>query len=487
MNQTETAVAVNQIDKHDPVVVAYRQATQCYYRPETEELVFIGDNLAGAFEGHWRELAIYMDAFHQANAQYSNVLEDYGRASSVACLSLLVEKTHADAISAAEKKVEEHRAKLQKKLGDFSQQGMRYDDVVELIPIGSVGPNKQYKGKPARYAYVKKGYFSESEKGRKLHRVKLKSTDKNGVLRSIYRKDKKGRTHLDVQMLSEQLTALHWPTLKLELQDVLKWTGSEADLSSLSQDVTLFDWAHSWNESLVGKVEYNQSIDVSAGAQFMRFASNVGASAEFDPLKGQASIKGEASASLSLASATVNLTAYVPDRFGWSLSLTRETGPAFDLGKLRLYLTPELKGFIGASVMVEGQMQVMIQGDQQILAGQPGGRLPRFQARKTRGAVFHKQMAEEDEGLKLSAEAFAGARIESSLKGGLQWLKPTPPPGLDAPLTGVLGSVGKFTDFCSITSNIGGLLGAGIGGKFHCTFINGKFCFHVAASVCVGA
>jgi hypothetical protein len=50
----------------------------------------------------------------------------------------------------------------------------------------------------------------------------------------------------------------------------------------------------------------------------------------------------------------------------------------------------------------------------------------------------------------------------------------------------MLMSSGEFTDFCTIAPSIGGLAGVGASGKFHCTFINGKFCFHVAASLCWG-
>jgi hypothetical protein len=219
----------------------------------------------------------------------------------------------------------------------------------------------------------------------------------------------------------------------------------------------------------------------------MRFVSNVGASAEFDPSKGNVALKGEAKATLTVASGMVNLTAYVPDRLGWSLSYTNAKGNTFDMGMLRLYLSPELNGFIGASVQVEGQLQVVTTGDKQLLAGQPSSRLPRFQERRTKGKTFHNQMAAEDEGLNLSGEAFAGVRAEGSLKGGVQWLKPTAPTDLNSPVAGLLKSSGEFTDFCTIGGSIGGMLGAGAGGKLHCTFINGKFCFHVAASLCWGA
>jgi hypothetical protein len=168
------------------------------------------------------------------------------------------------------------------------------------------------------------------------------------------------------------------------------------------------------------------------------------------------------------------------------LSYTNGKGNVFDMGRMRLFLSSELSGFIGASVQIEGQLQIVTQGDQQLLAGQPDGRLPRFYERKTRGKTFHKQMAAEDEGLTIDGAGFAGARVERSLKGGLQWLKPTPPPDVDGRVAGLLKSTGEFTEICSITQSIGALTGVAAGGKFHCTFVNGKFYFHVAASLCWG-
>jgi len=95
-------------------------------------------------------------------------------------------------------------------------------------------------------------------------------------------------------------------------------------------------------------------------------------------------------------------------------------------------------------------------------------------------------MAREEEGLNLSAEGFAGVRAEAGLKGSLQWLKPAEPYDPESSVAGLLKSTGEFTDFCSIAGSISGLAGLGAGRKFHCTFINGRFYFHVAASVCWG-
>ena len=487
MTEANVPVAENMTSKQGSVVIAYHEATQCYFCPETEELVFIAASHAGKFETHWRVMNMHMDEFHQAKGNYSSALEHLAHAAATSTLSSLERGKRTTAVSAAESELEQKRKALQEHLGQFSLEGMSYDDVVELIPVFEKGVKNRRGSKPKPYVYVKKQYFRTTQEGRKLHTVALKGKDKKSAKESIYSKDKNGNTRIDTSMLAKQLTDLQWPKLKLELQDVLKWSGSDFDLDTLKSDFVLFDWAESWNNSLLAQTEgLGANVDVSRGAQFMRFASNVGASAQFDLAEGQASIKGEAKASVTMASASVNLEAFVPDRLGWKLSYTSANGHEFEMGMLRLHIIPQLTGFIGASVVVEGQLQVVVKGNQQMLVGQPGGRLPRFTDRNHRGAVFYKQMAEEDEGLQLTGEAFAGARAEASLSGGLQWLKPTPPPGVVFGLDGILKSTGEYTNFCTIGSNISGLAGAGIGGKFNCTFINGRFCFHVAASLCWG-
>jgi hypothetical protein len=486
LTEANAPVAENRTSKQHPIVVAYHQSTQCYFRPETEELVFIADAEAGEFENHWQDMAHRVNEFHLAKERYTRVLEKYVEAVSTTTLSPLEAEAHAKEVTAAESRLEAEQEALRKKLGSFSQEKMSYDDVVELLPVAGTGKKHKNGTKANRYAYVKKGYFSKGQDGRTLHTVSLKGNKKKGAENSIYGKDKHGNRRIDTLKLKEQLTTLEWPKLKLELSDVIKWTGLDFDPEAFNQDVTLFDWAESWNESLVGKTELGKNVDVSGAAQFMRLVSNVGASTEFAPNKGNVAIKGEAKAVMTVASGMVNLPIYVPDRMGWSLSYTNAKGNDFDMGMLRLYLTPELAGFVGASVQLEGQLQVVTKGDQQFLAGQPNGRLPRFKERRTRGAAFHQQMAAEDEGLQITGEAFAGARVEGSLKGGLQWLKPTPPADINPGLAGLLKSSGEFKEFCSIGGSIAGLAGAGAGGKFYCIFINGKFCFHVAASLCWG-
>lgn len=486
MTQSDRHVAENKLSKQDCTVVAYHQATQCYFRPETEELLFLADCEAGEFENHWRGMMTRVNEFHLAKEVYSRALEQYGKTASTSMPSPLLTETHFKELTAAETRLDAEREALREKLGKFSLEKMGYDDVVELIPIAGKGAKSTQRSKSSRYVYVKKGYFSESEQGRKLHRVSLKGSEKNGAGKSIFVTDKHGRRRIDTQKLKEQLTTLEGPKLKADLKDLVKWAGLDFDPEALNEDKTLFDWAERWNKSLAGKTSLGEDVDVSAAAQFMRFVSNVGANVEFDPVTRNAAIQGEAKSSMTVASGMLDFTGFAPDRLGWSLSYSNAKGNVFDMGRMRLLLSSELAGFIGASVQLEAQLQIVTQGDQQMLAGQPDGRLPRFHERKTRGKTFHKQMAAEDEGLTIDGAGFAGARVERSLKGGLQWLKPTPPPDVDGRVAGLLKSTGEFTEICSIARSIGGLAGVAAGGKFHCTFINGKFYFHVAASLCWG-
>ncbi|WP_445672905.1 hypothetical protein [Pseudomonas inefficax] len=487
-DQPSTPHAEGVTSREGTVVVAYHRAAQCYFRPDTEEFVFLAGMEAGEFENHWRGMQVGISQFHEAQARYRDALDAY-LVDSQKGLSALARDKHEIAIDTAEDDVDAQRKAIRQKLGDFSLSGMAYDDVVELLPIvGQEAKGKRGK-RPIRYAYVKKSYYDESKKGGKLRTKSLTAKDKKTGQQSIVSKDKRGKTRIDTQKLKQQLLDLEWPKLKLELADVLKWTGSDFDPEGLKKDITLFDWAESWNNSANGTTPLfgSENIDLSGGAQFMRFVSNVGASAEYDPVKGQASVNAQTKASLTIASGTVGIQAHVPDRLGWSLAYAHGDGQTFDMGRMRLLIEPQLSGFIGASVVLESQLQVVVKGDKQMLAGQAGGRLPRFQTRQTKGKVFYQQMDAQDEGLNLSGQAFAGARVEGSLKGSLQWLKPAEPIDPEHWTAGMLISSGEFTDFCTIAPNIAGLAGAGAGGKFHCTFINGKFCFHVAASLCWGA
>lgn len=483
MSSADISVAENSICKSKPVVVAHHQSAQCYFCPETEELVFIADSEAAAFEAHWTEMQQCVNDFHQEKINYSVAIEQYGIAKETTAAP---EASFHDAVVRAEKNLELKREKLKEKIGEFSTQDMKYNDVVELIPVSGQSAKRKAGEKRAPVVYVKKGYYSKGKDGRKLHTVSLKSSDKKGGAESIFERRSDGKIRrIDDKKLKRQLAELNWPKIKIDLKDVVKWAGLGFDPEALSMDCSLFDWAESWNAAAQGEATWGDHIDFEGGAQFMRFVSNFGANVEIDPRKQQFSIKGEGGGSLTAAAGIASFSIYAPDRIGWALTVnpSDENEVPFNLGMMRLSLNVRLAAFIGATLQVEAQFQVVSSGDQQTVMGQPG-RLRRFSERRSRAYDFHQQMSSEDEGIKLSAEAFAGARAEGTLTGSLQWLKPTAAGDTNG---GILETTGEYVDFCKIGPSIAGLAGVGAGLSFHCTFINGKFCFHFAASLCKGA
>ncbi|MDF7680462.1 ATPase [Enterobacteriaceae bacterium ESL0689] len=319
--------------------------------------------------------------------------------------------------------------------------------------------------------------------------IQLKNKDTATGKESIYTVDSHGRRKIDTTKLKEQLSGELLPKLKTELKDYV-------NLDDYNLDETLFDWAKSWNDSVAGSHSFDNGIELSGAAQFMRFISNLGAEAEFDFNEGSLKVKGEAKTTVSIASGIGRADFYIPDRLGWDLryipgeeseaAKMEQVLTGLNMGVVRIYIENQLIGFVGASVQIEGQLQVMLKDDVlQIVTGQPQGRLPRFHERQSgRSGQFYRQMKKEDEGVTVSAEVFAGASAEYALKGALQWLKPTPPPSADS--TVITKTTGEFTDFATIGASIAGLAGIGAGAKFLCTFINGKFCFKVAASLCCG-
>ncbi|MDU9394882.1 hypothetical protein [Pseudomonas sp. zfem002] len=473
MTQSRTVAGELQTGRQDVVVEVDYQSRLCYFRPETEELIFLSGVQAAEVENHSRKMIAMVERFHKAEATHLNMVELYARASEKPGMMDAEREDLTTQVSVAEAELEVQRAQISKTLGEFSQKGMGYQDVVELIPMGvGAGPKKPY-------AYVSKKFLSKKGRSIKMHDISLKGKDYRGGQKSVYKVGKNGKRTIDTNLLMQQVTSFEAPKLKLELKDVMEWAGVEKALEDLNKDLTLFEWAESWNESLRDSRAINENLDVSSGAQFMRFMSNVGASAEYDPSSGMVAIKGEAGASLTLASGKAGFTSYMPDRMGWPLIYTRSNQENFHMGWLRMELAGDLTGFIGGSVVLGGQLQVVTKDDQQLLAGQTGGRLPRFTERRTPKAAFHKQMAAEDEGLDVTVQGFAGAKVEGTLKGSVQWLKPADPD--EAPT-----AKGKYVEFCSIAPTIGGLAGVGVGSKFHCSFVNGKFYLHLAASLCWG-
>lgn len=481
MIETKKPVAEGKLNKIEgSVIVAVHESVQSYFRTDSAEIIFLSDEASSEVDKHASELMMCIDNHQNAKAIYSLAIEEYGKVYSqpqrAAELSILEAKT-----AKAEAELNEKQSDLQQKLGTFAVEGTGYDKVIELIPIATKRNQGKKRGVGSRYSYVKKEYYDNLGTGIR-HKVKLKAGDKASAAGSIFVRDKDQRiTSIDTKNLKEQLSSLDFsaPDTGVKFWDA-------EDLVKV--DETLTGWADSWNKSLtMDKKEVGKYIDVEAGAQFMRFTSNVGASGEWDPVNGELTFKGEANAVLSLAAGTADAKIFMPDRIGWLLKFNSEkSAEPINMGMLRLYLETSLIGFAGASVQAEAQLQVTTINGKQLLVGQSDKRLPRFSERRVSGAVFHKQMEENEEGIKASGELFGGARAELKLTGGVQWLQPNALTTHQGKTGEEADAAGQFVDFCSISESVVGMAGAGIGGTFQCDFINGKFCFKIAASLCVG-
>lgn len=468
-----------------------------YFRPDTEMLVLLSDEVSGGFDKHGKELADCVDLRKQAGEHYSSLIEKYGL--------LFAEVEKSDAQSKAEDEVAAAQAEYQKRIdelkahiGEFAADKTGYEAVIELIPIKGTAKKGGRALKSNKYHYVKKGYFDGLKEKNKLHIMTLRGEDRDSAKESIYIN---GR--IDTTKLRKQLTDFKPPKLS-----PVKF-GEVKIIPDI--DETLKDWADSWNFSANGKG--SSGVDVSAGAQFMRFTSNLGAAGEFDPENGTVTTKVEGSAVLTVASACARATLYYPDRIGWALHFKHstkdtdsagQTSPAdgdkkvttlsdvvssFNMGMMRVKLEADLVGFLGASVQAEGQVQVVLIGDgendQQLLSGRSDAKMPPFKGRRSKGAEITK-MEDSDKGVRRSAEVFGGAKVEASLKGVVQWLEPKS----SEELRGLKGEEKKaaadFKDICTIGGSIAGMIGIGRGSSFHCFFRNGKFHFKIAASLCCG-
>lgn len=479
MTDKATPAAEGQLNKSEnSAVQVEHESTLIYFQPDSEELVFLAESAGGEFDQHWSELLLCVDTIHQADEQYQSLIEKYRLIYAQSAKAEQAAKA-AEEAEKAQNKLDDAKKALSKHIGDFASSNGDYKSVVELIPIKETSQRDGRARAGSRYVYVKKSYYDKL--GEKKHNVKLSSDDLSSASKSVY---VNGR--IDVKKLRDQLTAVKFPKPK---KDDVKIPGP-ADLVNI--DKTLLEWAGSWNDFLGQDANgKTRSVDVSAGAQFLRFTSNVGMSGKWDPNNGEVNYAAKGSAVIHLASGTVNANYYYPDRIGWTLKYEITSKETIDMGMLRVFLNADLVGFVGASVQAGVQLQVTTcmseKGLKQVLSGQKSDELSHFSTRRTTGAKFQKKMEKNDKGINIDAEAFGGARAEAVLKGAMQWLEPTSSLEQRNASKEDKIAAAQYVDFCTIGSSIAGLAGIGAGAAFQCDFVNGKFCLKVAASLCFGA
>lgn len=347
MSEPVPPVATNTLSKQkNNIVVVSHASSNVYFRPDTEEVILLSDDVAGEFNTHCAQLMTCMDDMHHAGELYSTAVERYGKGF---CTVSARDSEHQLEVTAVKQQetLNDKKKALQGMLGDFSPKG--YDTIVELIPIVTRKRHGNRSGLGSRYVYARKGYYDQLGAGKK-HTVSM--NQRSSPEGSIYTYDADGnRKNIDIAKLKAQLKKL--PEVKLP---VALFSIDDDDIGHI--DKTLTGWADAWNNSLVvDGINIGSHIDVSAGAQFMRFTANAGASGEWEAKSGKLAFKAEASAVLAIAQGSASAEYYLPDRIGWPLVyIPNGAGTPLNMGMLRVYFETELVGFAGASAQIENQL-----------------------------------------------------------------------------------------------------------------------------------
>ena len=478
MKMSDKPAGTNTLSKKESNVVdVMHDSVEIYFCTGTQELILLTPQAASALDRHAGQLMTVVNDYHTATLAYSAAVQDYGTSASNISESAALAVKEAS-VTNAENTLQQKRDAMQKLLGDFAADGAGYEQVSELIPVSTAKNSGTRSGPGKRYSYAKKGYIDKLGTGVR-HRVKLKAGDKASAKDSIFTRNNQGDIKgINTAALKKQIAELNTSAEGIKLF-------SADDLISI--DTTLCGWADSWNASLSVAKEIGEHVDISAGAQFLRFSSNLGASGTWEPWKGEVAIKAEFKSALTLASGAAMANYYIPDRIGWMLKWQAQGRPKpVDMGLIRVKLGISLIGFAGASAQLEGQLQVTTVGANQMVIGNRQGRLPRFHERRATGAQFHDAREKNEDGVKVSGEIFGGAKAELKLTGAIQWLQPPTMTAHQGKTGDDAKAAAKYVDFCSISESLVGMAGAGIGGVFQCDFINGRFCFSIAASLCVG-
>lgn len=488
MSEQGKAAAEHKLSKSESnVKVVTHKSCQCYFRTETLQLIFIDEAEVAGFEKAMDKLCLLIDEHHKAKANYSEAIENYGiRKKDIANQNDLAEykaniaKTEALLNTAAEK--------LQQELGDFNEQ-TGYSAVVELISLQPLKKSKYGR----RYSYIKECDFKKFEDKLIIISVDISAGD------GIFKKDDGNIIGINIGSLKTKLAAAK-NTIK-QMMDSTMTVSADVDY-----EATLTQWADAWNSESGAYNKEGHYIDVSAGAQFLRFTANASTLNTWNPDTGAVQIKGEAHSDLTLCSGTLNTTLYVPDRTGWPLKFMVNDIKEANIGILRARIDGELTGYVGASAQAEGNLQFVTYNKKQLLMG---NRTPGAPFSERQNGVKIKDSKENPKSLEIKAEAFGGAKAGASLGGALQWLKPFSSLvdelpnmlhtfGMDsAALEQILPSVkqsqeeentqsGEFHDFACL--KVGGdvELGVGLSGDFKIRFVKGRFRFHIKGSLCLG-
>jgi hypothetical protein len=238
----------------------------------------------------------------------------------------------------------------------------------------------------------------------------------------------------------------------------------------------------------------DRKIDLSAGAQLMRYTGGAGLEANFNPFKGdlfdksdenwpqkfkrgatsgEFGTKANAQASFSIAEGRIRALLYFPHYAGWHAS-TEVANQVFELGYWRYSGDIILSGAVGASIAVEANVGISYAGGKQGFRGIP--------ADQTRKAGVSAQA-----GVGGELDVFAGIRAGVDAVGALQWLNPEGRESHGKPLKiKASDAIAEFKDIAKVSPAAYLLAGAGVKGAIQIKHEQGSFVIYVKMGACLG-
>ena len=502
--------------EHSDIVDIESEPIQVYISPETEEII-IPEN-PKLFEDEWRLLHYYSEKSRQYEELYSesiNLLNriemnKQGLKSNDDLKDEILAQTKKT-LKAIENQIDLNFGSINELVNLFSQSltmleeekyhlksewetkimkdRSTFQNIVELLPVMIKDPSKSGNIRTNRFAYLRKFVISED----RSHRIKIRelnsSTRESGSTRqgsdSIIEEDRHGNKRYNLKKLTEQLTT---PEAKSKLLKIPLFGDSGYVLGDLIKP-----WAEEL-ENILSIDEELGILDISGGAQFMRYAYTAQINGDIDLLKGRINLKGELSGEFALAKGAINASIFIPDRLGilWQLEGLDSQGrvQSYPIGHFRCKLGAYLTGFIGASVGICAQLSVQVVEQngvkRQVLSGNKGGKKNKnFKSRNQQGNSINQQIKDTDaEGTSFDASAFAGARADVGVVGALQWLKPLS--FYSEEERKKLDNQLEFEDFASANPKVGLMAGIGAGFSFYCQLHDGKILIRCHASLCCG-
>jgi hypothetical protein len=236
----------------------------------------------------------------------------------------------------------------------------------------------------------------------------------------------------------------------------------------------------------------NRMVDLSVGAQLMRYTAGAGLAINFSPFNGDVfdprdrnwgqrlkqgvksgefGIRANAAASFSVAEGKIGTDFYLPHFAGWHATVDIKD-QHFELGYWRFNGNLLLSGHVGASLAIEAEIAVTVVGGKQGIHGV---------------APRKKDVDLVRAGVNAGLNVFAGVTAGAELKGALQWLNPEGAESDGKPVEPKAGAaIAEYKDIALISYGVAADAGIGVKGSFKITHEKGKFAIYIKAGACLG-